>query len=250
MALARKPFVVIDAEILSSSVWSEAAHVKLVWLTLLILCDTEGYVGAAIPGIAHAAGVSLDQAREALALFMEPDPDSRTQKDEGRRLEVADRGFKILNFVEHLDRLSADRKRTRDRVRKFRERKRQMADGNVTVLPGNREQGIGTREEGRKELPALPPPPAERAEKATNDAINSLQLRLGALICQLSEHPNSRQMVPAWTREVTAYDRQDGTKVRGVSDFRTVRSIDRLERSVADAEWHLAELEKGVKVGT
>jgi uncharacterized protein YdaU (DUF1376 family) len=103
---------------------------------------------------------------------------------------------------------------------------------------------------GRKELPPLPPPPAERAEKATNDAINSLQLRLGALICQLSEHPNSRQMVPAWTREVTAYDRQDGTKVRGVADFRTVRSIDRLERSIADAEWHLAELEKGVKVGT
>jgi hypothetical protein len=159
MALARKPFVVIDAEILSSSVWSEAAHVKLVWLTLLILCDTEGYVGAAIPGIAHAAGVSLDQAREALALFMEPDPDSRTQKDEGRRLEVADRGFKILNFVEHLDRLSADRKRTRDRVRKFRERKRQMADGNVTVLPGNREQGIGTRdktEERRAPGPANP----------------------------------------------------------------------------------------------
>ena len=155
--MARKPFVVIDAEILSSSVWSEAAHVKLVWLTLLILCDTEGYVGAAIPGIAHAAGVSLDQAREALALFMEPDPDSRTQKDEGRRLEVADRGFRILNFVEHLDRLSADRKRTRDRVRKFRERKRQMADGNVTVLPGNREQGTGTRDKTEvRTFPANP----------------------------------------------------------------------------------------------
>jgi hypothetical protein len=159
MALARKPFVVIDSEILSSSVWSEAAHVKLVWLTLLILCDTEGYVGAAVPGIAHAAGVSLDQAREALALFMEPDPDSRTRKDEGRRLEVAERGFRILNFVEHLDRLSADRKRTRDRVRKFRERKRQMADGNVTVLPGNRDKGIGNREktdERRAPGPANP----------------------------------------------------------------------------------------------
>lgn len=146
MALARKPFVVIDAEILSSSVWSEAAHVKLVWLTLLILCDTEGYVGAAIPGIARAAGVSVDQTRDALRLFMLPDPDSRTQANQGRRLEPAERGFRILNFREHLDRLSADRKKARDRVRKFRERKRQMADGNVTVLPGNREQGTGTRE--------------------------------------------------------------------------------------------------------
>jgi len=157
--LARKPFVVIDAEILSSSVWSEAAHVKLVWLTLLILCDTEGYVGAAVPGIARAAGVTLAQAREAIALFMEPDPDSRTRAHEGRRLETAERGFRILNFREHLDRLSAERRKTRDRVRKFRARKRESADGNVTVPTGNREQGIGNRdktEERKAPGPANP----------------------------------------------------------------------------------------------
>jgi hypothetical protein len=159
MALARKPFVVIDAEILSSSVWSEAAHVKLVWLTLLILCDTEGYVGAAVPGIARAAGVTLDQARDALHLFMLPDPDSRTQANQGKRLEPAERGFRILNFREHLDRLSAERTKTRDRVRKCRERKRQREDGNVTVPAGNREQGIGNRDktdERRAPGPANP----------------------------------------------------------------------------------------------
>ena len=160
--MARKPFVVIDAEILSSSVWSEAAHVRLVWLTLLILCDTEGYVGAAVPGIARAAGVPLEQAREALALLQEPDPDSRTRANEGRRLVLADRGFIILNFREHLDRLSVDRMKARDRVRKFRERKRQMVDGNVTVLPGNREQGTGNREQGGRtdSVAYAPAPPA------------------------------------------------------------------------------------------
>lgn len=248
--MARKPFVVIDAEILSSSVWSEAAHVKLAWLTMLILCDTDGYVGASIPGIAHAAGVTVAQTRDALALFMRPDPDSRTQANEGRRIEPAERGFRILNFREHLDRLSAERRKTRDRVRKFRARKRESADGNVTVLPGNREQGIGTSTEGRKDdLPPLPPPPEERAERATKETIHSLQLRLGSLLAALSEHENSRQMVPAWCREVTSYDKADGTKVRGVADFRTIMSIDRLERSIGDAEWHLAELDKGVKRG-
>ncbi len=96
---------------------------------------------------------------------------------------------------------------------------------------------------GRKEPPA-PLPPEQRAEDATKATIRSLQLKLGALLCRLAEHPNSRRMVPDWCREVTAYDKADGTRVRGVPDYRTVMSIDRLERSVADAEWHLGELEK------
>ena len=148
MALAKKPFVVLDAEILSSSVWSAAAHVRLVWITLLILCDTEGYVGASIPGIASAAGVSVAQAEDAIAIFKAPDPYSRTKKDDGRRLEDAERGFRVLNFIAHLERLSAERTKARDRVRRFRERQKKlkMTDGNVTVPTGNREQGVGNKE--------------------------------------------------------------------------------------------------------
>ena len=140
----------IDAEILSSSVWSEAPHVRLVWLTLLILCDTDGYVGAAIPGIARAAGVSLAETRDAMERLQQPDPDSRTKTDEGRRVRLAERGFQILNFREHLDRLSAERAKSRDRVRRFRERQRSNVthpDGNVTVPVENRDQGVGSRDQ-------------------------------------------------------------------------------------------------------
>lgn len=128
MALAKKPFVVLDAEILSSSVWSESLHVRMVWITLLILCDSEGYVGAAVPGIASAAGVTLQQAQEALARFQEPDPFSRTQTNEGRRIAIVDRGFRVLNFLEHIDLMSAARKRARDRVWRHRERKAMKRD--------------------------------------------------------------------------------------------------------------------------
>jgi hypothetical protein len=153
MALAKKPFVVLDAEILSSSVWSEAAHVRLVWLTLLILCDTEGYVGASVPGIATAAGVTLANAEEAIARLMEPDPYSRTKTDEGRRLVVEPRGFRILNFRDHLDRLSAERRKARDRVWRHRQRvKERNAAATTVTLPspqgvGTRDQGIGNREQ-------------------------------------------------------------------------------------------------------
>lgn len=118
--MARKPFVVIDAEILNSSIWSESASTRMVWLTLLILCDTEGYVGAALPGLARAAGVSIDECAEALDKFLAPDPHSRTKDNDGRRIEVVDRGWRVLNFKSALDRLALDRKNARDRMRRWR----------------------------------------------------------------------------------------------------------------------------------
>lgn len=155
--MARKPFVIIDAEILSSSIWSEEAHVRLVWLTLLILCDTEGYVGASVPGIAKAAGVTLEQAIAAMEKLQSTDPFSRTQANEGRRLEKAERGWQVLNFKEHLERLSAERQKTRDRMRRYRERLRAKKDGYVTVPTGNREQGPEKRDETSTEATPVAP---------------------------------------------------------------------------------------------
>lgn len=163
MALARKPFVVIDAEILSSSVWSEAAHVRLVWLTLLILCDTEGNIGAAMPGIARAAGVSLDEAEDAMRRFQEPDQYSRTKDNDGRRIVQVERGWHILNFSDALARLSRERAKSRERVQRFRDKHRakrskkrdvtRVTLETVTVTTGNREQGIGNN---GKELTSAP----------------------------------------------------------------------------------------------
>ena len=179
--MSRKPFVIIDAEILSSSVWSQSAHVRLVWITLLILCDTDGYVGASVPGIASAAGVTLEQAEEAIELFQKPDRYSRTKDNEGRRLELAERGYRVLNFMAHIDRLSAERRRSRDRVKKHRARKEERikqrketpcnapeGDGNVTVPPESSEQGVGKRDKGqsllRKKEPVASAPVPHIAE--------------------------------------------------------------------------------------
>lgn len=170
--MARKPFVVLDAEILSSSVWSEAAHVRLVWITLLILCDTEGNVGAAVPGIARAAGVTLDEAVDAIRRLQEPDPHSRTKAHEGRRLEISDRGFRVLNFMEHLDRLSSERLRARERVRMHRKRHSDKRKTRKTVTQtntseqirtGSRDQGVGNREQGIENNGALSIHPSQES---------------------------------------------------------------------------------------
>jgi hypothetical protein len=87
--------------------------------------------------------------------------------------------------------------------------------------------------------------PADRAEAETTGEIRRLQNELGARLARLSEHPNSRDMVPAWSRRVTSYKRKDGTRCNGVPDYRTVLSIDRLERSIEDSDWWLSKLDEG-----
>ncbi len=106
-------------------------------------------------------------------------------------------------------------------------------------IPAGREVVVPPRHDPPTRLPA------DRAEAETQGEIRRLQNELGARLARLSEHPNSRDMVPAWSRRATAYKRKDGTRINGVADYRTVLSIDRLERSIEDADWWLSELDKG-----
>jgi len=86
-------------------------------------------------------------------------------------------------------------------------------------------------------------PPEQRAEEQTRTAIRSLQLRFGKLLAQLEGHPaNEGKSVVEWCRACTAYDTRDGRRVRGVADYRTIESVDRLEKSIADAEWWMQKL--------
>jgi len=238
--LAKKPFVVLDAEILSSSVWSEAAHVRLVWITMLILCDTEGYVGAALPGIARAAGVTLEEAEEALGRLQQPDPHSRTKSYEGRRVTEADRGWRILNFLEHLDHLSAARKQARDRVFRFRQRKKAreaaareaavmesnatVTDGHVTVVAGSREQGVGNRDVitdpplrvGESE--ATPDPPPVVVDAVVSDGLiqsvgETVPRELALVSSEPSESDGARLVFDYW-REQTGHSRAQWTPER------------------------------------
>ena len=65
---------------------------------MLALADDTGYVGASVSGLARQARVPKEKTREALDKFMAPDEDSRNSENDGRRIEVAPRGWRILNY--------------------------------------------------------------------------------------------------------------------------------------------------------
>lgn len=127
-------FTKLFSSIIHSSVWQESKETKLVWVTMMAMADAEGYVGASIPGVAKAAGVTIAECEAALALFMAPDKYSRNQDNEGRRVVDAPRGWKLLNYgVFREGRDGEDRK---EYQRRWAAEKRNGKGGNTSVDSG------------------------------------------------------------------------------------------------------------------
>lgn len=85
------------SSITESTVWGESYATRIVWVTMLAMADASGKVYGAIPGLARRANVTLAEVETALGSFLSPDPYSRTQDDDGRRIEVIDGGWRLIN---------------------------------------------------------------------------------------------------------------------------------------------------------
>lgn len=135
----------LATSVLTSTIWMESDHTRIVWFTLLALSDKNGEVQASIPGLANIARVPVDSCREAIALFLSPDPDSRTKDDDGRRIEAIQGGWFLVNHSQYRN-LSSDE----DRKQKAAERQQRFRDKaarNAIVTPDStsREQRADTK---------------------------------------------------------------------------------------------------------
>ena len=105
------------SSIVTSSIWCEDDKTRLVWVTMLALASKDGVVEAAIPGLANAARVPIEDCRAAVARLLAPDPDSRTTEFEGRRIEPCDGGWRLLNHAKFRAKLSRDDRNDYQRVK-------------------------------------------------------------------------------------------------------------------------------------
>ena len=126
------------SELVTSTIWQEKSHVKIVWITMLALKDRYHVVGASIPGLANVAGVSIPECQEAIDILSSPDEHSRTPDFEGRRIEKTDGGWFLLNGEKYREKLGAEDKREYNRLRQQRlrsQKKQHSATGRDGGLP-------------------------------------------------------------------------------------------------------------------
>jgi hypothetical protein len=100
-----------------------------VWVTLLPLCDKHGHIDLSYQAISALTGWPLELLQQGIAELMKPDPDSRSNAEDGRRLilldpEIRNWGWKVVNhglYREKARKLQYDNERTasgRDAERK------------------------------------------------------------------------------------------------------------------------------------
>ena len=105
------------SSIVASTIWREDVATKVVWVTMLAMKNERHIVEGSVPGLAHLAGVSIEECEASLRKLKESDPYSRNQDHEGRRIEPVDGGWLILNGEYYRKKMSQDERREYQRVK-------------------------------------------------------------------------------------------------------------------------------------
>lgn len=129
-------FCKLDSGIVNSSIWSENLATRILWITILAMSDENGFVPTSIPGLIRAANIPKEDFIIGIKALESPDGYSRTSDYDGRRIKKIEGGWLILNFKKYRERSDIAREKTRERVRKYRDKIKSVTLGNVTeTLP-------------------------------------------------------------------------------------------------------------------
>lgn len=161
-------FAKLDSGICDSSVWMKPHDALRVWIALLAKSDSYGIVRVSAPALAHQCFVTPERLAEIMADFCSPDPDSRTPKDDGRRLQAIEGGWLIINYLLYRDMMQRKAASHAERQAKYREKMKRrdaMVTARVTRDTEADSRGREQKSRGRSKTP-LPPKGVTEAEFA------------------------------------------------------------------------------------
>lgn len=132
----------VFAQIFDSSI-ADDYKLRHFFMDLLVLADSDGVIDMTPTAIASRTRIPLREVNHYLEKLESPDKRSRTPDDDGRRIKQTHPergwGWVVINYDNY--RRIADeeerKRKTRDRVSKYRETLRNKKDGNAAVTPSN-----------------------------------------------------------------------------------------------------------------
>lgn len=202
-------FTKLFSSITESTIWVEDHETRIVWIAMLAMADRKGRIWGSIPGLANRARVSVDGCRKAIALFLSPDPDSRTKVADGRRIEEIDGGWQLINYDKYREIRDQEtiKEQTANRVRKHRNVKRNVTP--VTHGNANAEEEaevpITTANAVVGEIRGLPPCPYEQIVNLYHSELPTLR--------------RVARLTPARKSQIKARWNEDNQDLDGWRDF-------------------------------
>ena len=207
-------FSKLFSSITKSTVWCEPHTTLRVWITMLADCDFHGRVYASIPGLANLARVTVEECELALETFLAPDQYSRTPDNEGRRIEVIEGGWRLLNYELYREKRDPEARKLQNREAQRRCRARQHVSAEMLT---NGDQTQTSAQDRRQKTEK------EKSESKSQEQVRSRGSRL----------PNDWMLPPEW-RVWAQQERPD-------------LNVDREAASFAD-HWHAKAGADGVKL--
>lgn len=179
----------LHASIVNSSLWTQRDSVRILFITLLALCDRDGIVYGSKPGLERIAMINPDEADDAWVVLMSPDEDSsdkmRAPENQGRRIEEVPGGFRLLNFEYYRGLRNDDDRREQNRQAQARFKAKSVSvshskPDSAKQIHGNPiSEAEADTESETKSGSASAPVPRSKFEKPTIEAMRLYAAKLG-----------------------------------------------------------------------
>jgi hypothetical protein len=160
-------FAKVFSQIFDSSI-AEDYNCRRMFMDLLILADSDGVVDMTLEAISRRTNVPLEEVRKYITELCQPDPLSRSQLEEGKRLVPIDShrewGWKIVNYPHYREIRDEEARRTYFRDYQ-RDRRKKQSD---SVKDSHLTNGDGS---GQKFSPASASASASASPSACNSPL-------------------------------------------------------------------------------
>lgn len=207
-------YVKVFGSILDSSVWHESLTTKVLWLTMLVMADEDGVVGASVGGLAKRAGITREECEQGLAVFLAPDPDSRSRAFDGRRIEKVDGGWLVLNHGAYRE-IRTKRQR-REAARQQRHREKIKLNDLAARAPVASATARDKRDSHALSRPSRRIPPNASAPASASDSALAKKEPIPEQELVGREITDPLDAVLAESRlDLTAFSERDAEQVRG-----------------------------------
>lgn len=111
----------LHARILTSSIWNEPNHVRILFITLLALADSNGRFEGSPAGLAALARLTVDEAVDALKVLEGPDQHSSDGTTGERLMRLSPGSWEIINHRHYRDKKTRKQIADLERQRKSRQ---------------------------------------------------------------------------------------------------------------------------------
>jgi hypothetical protein len=150
--------------IVDSSVWTESDHIRIVFVTMLALKDSDDVCRMTPYQLARRANKSEQEVLDALKILSSPDTKRiEPQENEGRRIKAVEDGWLILNGAKYRELVQTEMRRARWRRAQAAKRRKAREAFQPGHIPSREElQYKRDYEEGRIDAYGTPREPVNQ----------------------------------------------------------------------------------------